>query len=167
MKNEACIRANPQKMGVLFLGVLLDDTAMGIANFGEACRLRQLEMDDDERAIATQRDKLQHLLQQNIPNLVVNGDMAHRLAGNLHISIPDIPNSAVVARVRQHLALSTGSACSSGVETPSYVLRAMQLSESLIDGALRIGIGKFTSDEEIHLASSRISTAVHEIQDLL
>jgi cysteine desulfurase len=43
----------------------------------------------------------------------------------------------------------------------------MQLSESLIDGALRIGIGKFTSDEEIHLASSRISTAVHEIQDLL
>jgi cysteine desulfurase len=60
-----------------------------------------------------------------------------------------VPNSAVIARVRHQLAISTGSACSSGVEALSHVLRVLQLPEDFIAGALRIGIGKFTTDDEI------------------
>lgn len=79
----------------------------GIVGLGEACRLRQLEMAEDEKAIAAKRDRLQSLLLEKIASLVVNGDTTSRLAGNLHISIPDIPNSAVIARVRSKLAISS------------------------------------------------------------
>lgn len=132
----------------------------GIVGLGEACRLRQLEMEKDEQAIAILRDKLQKLLQDNIPNLVVNGDINSRLAGNLHISIPGIPNSAIIARVRNQLAISTGSACSSGAAAPSHVLRAMNLSDDAIEGSLRIGLGKFTTDKEIETSAEILSHVV-------
>lgn len=139
----------------------------GIVGLGEACQLRQLEMEADETAIAILRDKLQNLLQAQIPNLVVNGDLNNRLSGNLHISIPDIPNSATIARVRHQLAISGGAACSSGAIAPSHVLQAMNLSENIIEGALRIGIGKFTTKEEIEKACSLVISAVNEIHQLL
>lgn len=136
----------------------------GIVGLGEACRLRSLEMEEDEWAIAAKRDKLQELLLERIPGLVVNGNTAHRLAGNLHVSIPAIPNSAIIARVRHQLAISTGSACSSGVETPSHVLQALDLTQDVLDGALRISIGKFTTIEEIEHAAIILSNAVSQIR---
>ena len=139
----------------------------GIVGLAEACRLRQLEMTEDEQAITLLRDKLQNLLQDKIPNIVVNGDLNSRLAGNLHISIPEIPNSAIIARIRDHLAISTGSACSSGVAAPSHVLRAMNLSEELIEGSLRIGLGKFTTEEEIERSAEIIFDAVKKIDRLM
>lgn len=139
----------------------------GIVGLGEACRLRQFEMDADEARIASQRNQLQLLLQKGIPDLVVNGDLEHRLAGNLHVSVLGIPNSAIIARVRHQLAISTGSACSSGVETPSHVLRAMQLPPERIEGALRIGLGKFTTNDEVNQAAQVLISTVQTIQELL
>ena len=139
----------------------------GIVGLGEACGLRNLEMVEDERAIATRRDRFQAILQDNIPGLIVNGDVTHRLAGNLHLSIPDIPNSAVIARTRDRLAISTGAACSSGVESPSHVLRALGLSEGAMDGVLRIGIGKFTTDEEVERAAEILIATVREIRQAM
>ncbi|UKO97410.1 cysteine desulfurase family protein [Nostoc sp. UHCC 0870] len=138
----------------------------GIAGLGEACRLRGLEMERDESKIAVLRSQLQNLLQSKIPNLVVNGDLNNRLSGNLHISIPDIPNTAIIARLRHQLAISTGAACSSGIVAPSHVLQAMNLSENIIEGALRIGIGKFTTKAEIETASSLIINAVNAIHQI-
>lgn len=138
-----------------------------IVGFGEACRLRYQEMDTDEPAIAKRRDRLQSLLQQSLPHLVVNGDLDNRLAGNLHIALPNIPNDAVIARIRDRLAISTGAACSSGVETPSHVLRAIGLPENFIDGALRIGIGKFTSDADIETAARILTEEIVKIRQLL
>ena len=135
----------------------------GIVGLGESCRLRSLEMSEDERAIAIKRDYLQNLLIGKIHNLVINGDLDNRLAGNLHISIPGIPNSAVVARIRHKLAISTGSACSSGVEAPSHVLQVLKFPEELIHGSLRIGIGKFTVNEEIEAAATILSEAIYQI----
>ena len=108
----------------------------------------QLLTEQTPNVIALLRNKLQNLLQEKIPNLVVNGDLTSLLAGNLHISIPGIPNSTIIARVRDRFAVSTGSACSSGVAAPSHVLRAMGLSNELIEGSLRIGLGKFTTNQE-------------------
>jgi cysteine desulfurase len=139
----------------------------GIAALGEACRLRQLEMVEDEKAIATKRDKLQSLLLEKIPDLVINGDLNSRLAGNLHISIPNIPNSAIIARIRHQLAISTGSACSSGVESPSHVLQAIGLPEYLQEGALRISVGKFTTDEEIDRSAEILTAAIARVQQLI
>ena len=87
--------------------------------------------------------------------------------GNLHISIPGIPNSAIIARVREQLAISTGASCSSGTMAPSHVLQAMNLSEDVTEGALRIGIGKFTTEQEIETASSLLINTVNKIHHLI
>ena len=71
------------------------------------------------------------------------------------------------ARVRSKLAISTGAACSSGVETPSHVLQAIGLPANRIEGALRIGIGKFTTESEIDRAAEILSTAVSQIRQLM
>ena len=62
----------------------------GIVGLGEACRLRSSEMEADEQAIANKRDRLQQVLLNNVPDLMINGDIENRLAGNLHLSIPGI-----------------------------------------------------------------------------
>lgn len=121
----------------------------GIVGLGEACRLRSEEMESDEEAIRAKRDQLLRLLQAEIPDIILNGDTETRLAGNLHISVSSIPNSVIIAHIRHKLAISTGSACSSGIEAPSHVLKAMHLGDTRIEGALRISIGKFTTDQEI------------------
>jgi cysteine desulfurase len=139
----------------------------GIVGLGEACRLRSLEMKTDEEEIGEKRDCLQQLLQQKISNLVVNGDQENRLAGHLHISIPGIPNSAVIARVRHQLAISTGSACSSEVEAPSHVLKAMALDEKVIEGALRIGLGKYSTETDIETAANHLANCCRQITALL
>lgn len=139
----------------------------GVVGLGEACRLRSLEMEEDERAIAVKRDNFQALLSGKIFGLAVNGDASNRLAGSLHISVPGVLNSAVIARVRHRLAISTGSACSSGVESPSHVLRALCLSEDVVGGALRIGLGKFTTDEEVNNAAEILSQTITQAQQAL
>ncbi len=139
----------------------------GIVGLGEACRLREIEMNEDETAIAARRNQLQKLLKDKISGLVVNGDTSSRLAGNLNISIPDIPNSAIISRIRYQLAISTGAACSSGIESPSHVLRAMKLSDKIIDGSLRIGLGKFTTDLEIEQAAEILSISLNETRKVM
>jgi cysteine desulfurase len=131
----------------------------GIAGLGEACRLRADEMEVDEAAIARRRDRLQALLTSAIPDLVVNGEQRARLAGNLHVSFPGCPNGAIIVRVRDRLAVATGAACSSGIEAPSHVLRAMGLREEVQDGAIRIGVGKWTTDDEVSMAAEILTAA--------
>jgi cysteine desulfurase len=139
----------------------------GIVALGEACRLRADEMVADESAVALKRDRLQALLVATISGLVVNGDTRNRLAGNLHVSVPDVPNGAVIGRLRHRVAISTGAACSSGIEAPSHVLRAMGLPEPLLSGALRISLGKFTTDDEIAFAAESIAGAVRDARQVL
>lgn len=132
----------------------------GIAGMGEAARLRRLEMGVDEPIIANLRDRLQLLLQDSYPDLVVNGNPDARLSGNLHVAFPRIPNQAVIARTRDRLAVSTGSACSAGIEASSHVLRAMGLTDDVVNGALRFGIGKYVSMSQIERAADIVLSAV-------
>jgi len=73
--------------------------ASRIVRLAEAGRLRLLEMEKDERVIAAKKDRLQSLLCEEVPNLVVNGDTNNRLAGNLYVAIPTISNSAIIAKL--------------------------------------------------------------------
>ena len=139
----------------------------GIAGLGEACRLRRLEMAGDETRVAQLRDNLERRLLNAIPSLVVNGDTNRRLAGNLHISIPGVPNQAIIARVRRHLAIATGSACQSGAEGPSHVLKAINLADDLQAGALRMGLGKYSTQSEVDLAANLLASAVQDARAAL
>lgn len=139
----------------------------GIAGLGEACRLRCAERAEDEPRIAAMRDRLESLLAEHVPGLVVNGDRENRLSGNLHVSARGIPNDAVLARLHRSVALSTGAACTSGSPEPSHVLRAMGLHAELQEGALRIGLGKFTTLQEVELAAERIAEAIGSVRAAL
>jgi cysteine desulfurase len=133
-----------------------------IAGFGEACRLCRIEMTRESDRVGKLRDRLQELLLEKIDGLVVNGDCSNRLAGNLHVSVGGIPNEAVVARLSRTVALSTGSACRWGTDETSHVLRAMGLSDDLVEGALRLGLGRQTTLDDVELAAELIAAAVND-----
>ncbi len=78
-----------------------------------------------------------------------------------------VPNGSIVARLRDKVAVSTGSACSSGIEGPSHVLCALGLPADVVDGALRIGLGKFTTDEEVDRAAELIAEASESACEVL
>lgn len=138
----------------------------GIAGLGEACRICMAEMVVDEERIAALRDRLQAQLLEGLPGAVVNGPSDRRLAGNLHLSIPGVPNDAIVAQLADSVAISTGAACVSGVDAPSHVLRAMALPAWRQEGALRISLGRFTTMEDIERAACSILAAVRALRAL-
>jgi cysteine desulfurase len=139
----------------------------GIAGLGEACRICRSEMAVDEARIGTLRDRLQARLLKELPGAVVNGPSDRRLAANLHLSIPNVPNDAIVAQLANSVAVSTGAACVSGVDAPSHVLRAMALPAWRQDGALRISLGRFTTMEDIDRAAGSILAAVRAVRALV
>lgn len=140
----------------------------GIAGLGKAAELRATEMASDEPSIAARRDRLQAALVNRLGSAIsINGDLSARLAGNLHVSFVGCPNTAIIAHVRDVLAVATGAACSSGIEAPSHVLRAMGLPQALQDGAIRIGVGKWTTDEEIERAAESLICSASEVEQLL
>lgn len=151
------------------LGVTHDATpnVPGIAGIGEACRIMLSEGRDETRRIAEMRDRLQTNLARKLQGLVVNGDQDNRLAHNLHISVPDIPNDLIVTRLRKKVAISTGAACMSGAQSSSHVLRAMGMEDSLQEGALRIGLGRLTSESDIENAAVEIIAAVRDVKNAM
>ncbi len=138
-----------------------------IAGFGEACRILHSEMLTDSESVKEKRDWLINELSSIIPEMRVNGGLDRRLSGNLNVSFRGTPSSAIIARIRDRIAVSRGSACSSGVESPSHVLRAIKVPDEYIDGTLRIGIGKFNTWEEIREAAQIISEAVLSVRKLV
>jgi cysteine desulfurase len=129
-----------------------------IVGLGEACRLSALEMADDTARIATLRDRLLGGLRDRISGLVLNGDMTHRIAGNLNLTFPGATAAAMMERMPD-LCVSTGSACSSAEIEPSYVLTALGLDPEAASRTLRIGIGRFTSPAEIDYAAAALAAA--------
>ncbi len=126
-----------------------------------AAGLRAAERENDERRIASMRDALQSRLTTAVPDLRINGDPANRLAGSLHLSTPHLPGDAAVGRLWERVAVSTGAACQSGAPGPSHVLSAMEMPRWARDGAVRIGIGRFNTLDEIDQASELIAAALN------
>jgi cysteine desulfurase len=132
----------------------------GIVGLGEACRLLQSEAEFDNDRIAGLRDRLQATLVSEIDRLVVNGAPDRRLPHNLHFSVPGLPSDAVIARLHDTVALSSGAACASGTDQPSHVLQAMGLAQPLQEGAFRIGLGRRTTKSEVDVAAKLIIEAI-------
>ncbi|WHU04276.1 aminotransferase class V-fold PLP-dependent enzyme [Sphingomonas sp. NIBR02145] len=126
-----------------------------------AFSLRATESRADEARIATMRDALQSVLMAHVPGLRVNGALASRLPGSLHVSTPHLPGEAAIGRLWGKIALSSGAACQSGVPGPSHVLSAMAIPDWAREGAIRIGIGRFNTEDEIAQAGEMIAAALN------
>jgi cysteine desulfurase len=129
-----------------------------IVGLGEACRLAQAEMAEEAQRLASLRDRLLDHLRAAIPDIVVNGSTEARIPGNLNLTFPVATAADLMARVPD-LCVSTGSACSSATIEPSYVLRALGLSDEAASRTLRIGIGRFTSPADIDYAAAALTAA--------
>jgi cysteine desulfurase len=130
-----------------------------IAGLGEACRIAGQEMAEDDARIAALRDRLWRGLVAAFPDLILNGHARNRISGNLNLTFPRLSAQAMMNSM-QDICVSTGSACSSAEVAPSYVLRAMGLSDAEASRTLRIGIGRFTSPAEIDAAAQGFAVSL-------
>ena len=134
-----------------------------LVGLGVAARLAQAEMAAEVPRLAALRDRLLERLQAGLPGLVVNASRSARIAGNLNLTFPAATAAALMAAVPD-LCVSTGSACSSAEVAPSYVLRALGLSDAAAARTLRIGIGRFTSPADIDFAAAALTAAHQQIE---
>jgi len=127
------------------------------AAFAAACRAlpETLEVEDWRR-------RTQHFEREVTDRLrgaFVNGALAQRHPGSISLTIPGRDADAIIARLQPEVAVSRGSACTSGIVEPSHVLRALGLSPSDCAATIRISIGRYTSSEELSDALERIVSA--------
>lgn len=120
----------------------------GIVGFGKACELCKIEMKKDAAKTSSLRDKLENELLQ-INGTTVNGSSIHRLPNTTNISFKNFDSVSLMKKLSNNIALSSGSACTSATHSPSFVLKAIGLSDKLALSSLRFGLGRFNTEEEI------------------
>ncbi len=140
-------------------GTLPTPLCVGI---GEAAALAQAEMETEAARILGLRLRFLAGIQRALPQTRLNGGAEHRLPGNLNLSFPCIP-APVLMEACPGLALSTGSACTAAEIEPSFVLRALGLSDDLAAASLRIGLGRFTTADEVDFAVATLAAAVKHL----
>ena len=134
----------------------------GIVGLGAACALCAAEMDEEADRLGRLRDRLLEGLRAGLDGVSVNGSLDRRLPHNLHVSFAGIDGAALVIGIGD-VAVSTGSACSSGSEAPSHVLQA--LGDRAPTGAsIRFGLGRMTTDHEIDYAIEKFTTVIRHLQ---
>jgi len=129
----------------------------GACSIAWALELSDLEVNDK---ILTMRDLLQAKLLDSHPDIVVSGDLENRLCNNLHFCVPNTLNTFIIEQLRGKVSVSTGSACASGTVQPSKVLQAINCPPELMQGAIRIGLSKFNTMQEIEEAAELIAGAI-------
>lgn len=131
--------------------------------FGRAAALAREELESESARLWSLHRRLKERLRAALPDLVFNGHAERRVPGNLNVSVPGLSAEALLKAVPD-LALSTGSACSSAEVEPSYVLRALGLSDALAAAGLRIGLGRGTTVAEVDFAADRLIAAVRRLR---
>jgi cysteine desulfurase len=133
----------------------------GIVGFGEAARLAKeaIAAGEGER-IGALRDRLLAGLQSRLDGVEVNGSMAHRLPGNLHVSVARAEAETLILSLGGRLAISSGAACAEAGGKGSHVLRAIGLADERVYTSLRFGIGRFSGAGEIDTAVEVLAAAV-------
>ena len=129
---------------------------------GEAAALAEAEMASEGKRLKALRERFLSGILRALPQTRLNGDAEQRLPGNLNLSFPGIPAPALMEACPA-LALSTGSACTAAEIEPSFVLRALGLSDELAAASLRIGLGRFTTQDEVDFAVATLAAAVRQL----
>lgn len=137
----------------------------GIVGLGKAAELAQLEMLEESNRLRKMRDLLEHellLLDQTF----VNGDTENRLPHMTNISFQHVEGEALLMGINKEIAISSGSACTSASIEPSYVLKALGLSDELAHSSLRFGLGRNTTEEEIAYTIEKVSGVVNNLREM-
>jgi len=136
-----------------------------VVGLGKACELAKKEMAAEAERLHDFQHRLYEGLRQRIPEIFLNGDEDHRIPGNLNISFAYVEGEGLMMGIKD-LAVSSGSACTSASLEPSYVLRALGVEDELAHTSLRLGLGRFTTEDDIDYAIERISKEVNRLREL-
>ncbi|HEX6974837.1 MAG TPA: IscS subfamily cysteine desulfurase [Vicinamibacterales bacterium] len=136
----------------------------GIVGLGRACEICRTVMPQESARLAAMRDRLLASLQSNLDGVRLNGPTgASRLPHNLHVSFEGIDGEDLLMALGD-LAVSTGSACSSGSQSPSHVLQAIGATGPQVGASIRFGLGRGTTDADIDFAIERVTTVVRSLR---
>ena len=135
----------------------------GIVGLGEACKLAGNELDTDNQRLTILRDKLENGILQNILDVKINGNMENHLPNLTNISFGGVDGENLLLSFRD-IAVSSGSACTSASVEPSYVLKAIGLSDDLAYASIRFSLGKYTTEEEIDFTIKYVKEVVESLR---
>ena len=137
----------------------------GIVGLGRACEIAMKHGPEESCRTAGLRNRLRDKIFESLDGVSINGSMEHRLAGNLNVSFAGVEGEELLTAL-DGIALSSGAACTSAHIEPSYVLKAMGISDELAQASLRFGIGRFNTEAEIDYAAGRVIETVKQLRAL-
>ena len=130
---------------------------------GEAAEICMKEMDAEAKRLKKLQERMLKGLNDKLTDIVVNGDLEHRIPGNLNISFAYVEGESLMMGIKG-LSVSSGSACTSASLEPSYVLRALGVEEEMAHTSLRIGLGRFTTEQEVDTAIDELVRHVNKLR---
>jgi cysteine desulfurase len=137
----------------------------GIVGFGKTCEIAQQELPEESCRVAGLRNRLRDRLMAELDHVAINGSMEHRLPGNLNMSFLEVEGETLLTGLN-NVALSSGSACSSGKTHASYVLKALGMTDEAAGSAIRFGVGRFNTEAEIDYVAGRIIELVKNLREV-
>ncbi len=132
-----------------------------IVGFDQALKVCLEKGGKETEKISSLRDILYQKIKREHADIILNGPINDRLAGNLNLCFPGLDAESLITRMKG-IACSTGSACSSANLEPSHVLKAIGLENEYAHGSIRFSIGRFNTEHEIQLAAQEICRVVYE-----
>ena len=135
----------------------------GIVGFSRAVELATDQRQVENRRIQDLRDRMESRVVADIPGVRRNGALHQRLSGNSSFTFPGCEAEAIIARL-PGFAISTGSACSSGAVEPSHVLVAIGVSRAEAHQTIRIGLGRFSSADDVDAFCAELAPAVAAVR---
>lgn len=133
--------------------------------FGAACEIAAKEREFDQEWIEYLSEKLRKGIEEDIPEVVRNGDPEHNYPGCLNYSFAYVEGESLLMALK-NIAVSSGSACTSASLEPSYVLRALGVDDELAHSSLRFGIGRFTTEEEVNFVLELLKKHVVRLREM-
>ncbi|MDR0753145.1 MAG: aminotransferase class V-fold PLP-dependent enzyme [Holosporaceae bacterium] len=130
---------------------------------GKACAIAQEEMRSESKRLAEFRDYFLKKIFDNLSKVHLNGDAKCCIPGCINLSFEGVEGEGIMLGM-PNVCISSGSACTSDLLQPSYVLEALSIREDLAHSSLRIGFGRFTTFEEVNYASSKIIEVVNRLR---
>jgi cysteine desulfurase len=136
----------------------------GIVGLGKACQICQQEMLLDAERLSRLRDKLEEAL-LSLGEVYVNGSKENRLPHVTNLCFKHVDSNGLLMALQKNIALSSGSACTSATPEPSYVLKAIGLSDELAHSSLRFSLGRKTTEEQIDYTIEQVSKTVNRLRE--
>lgn len=137
----------------------------GIVGFGKACQIAAAEMQEEAKRLIGLRERLKEGIFRHLDEVYLNGHPTLRLPGNLNLSFAFVEGESLLMGLKE-IAVSSGSACTSAALEPSHVLRAIGVAENLAHTAIRFGLGRFNTPEEIDFVARRVVEEVRRLRSL-